>query len=113
MNVTMEGKRPVLGWPLPNVVESVGDLLRRDPIDLLEHDVRPDVDSPWIVLVATCGPPDRRVVLVHRGGDGDGRRECHPPRHEVEETVAGPHRIDQPPVAALPAPESGDPLHGR
>src|SRR5436190_8961470 len=52
VDVALEGERPVLGRPLAHVVEPVGDLLRRDPVRLLEDEVGSYVDPPRIVLIA-------------------------------------------------------------
>src|SRR5579864_2337599 len=101
VDVTLERERPVLGRPLPHVVEAVRELLRRHPVNLLEHDVRPDVDAPRVILVAPRRAPDRRVVFVHRRRDRDGGGERHPPGDVVKDAVADPHRLDPPPVTAL------------
>src|SRR6266446_1553996 len=90
VDVALEGERPVLGRPLPHVVEAVGDLFCRHPVRFLQHDVGADVDPPWVVLVTPCAAPDRGVVLIHRGGDGHSRGEAHPPGHVIKEAVAYP-----------------------
>src|SRR5206468_7603315 len=103
VDVALESKRPVLGWPFADVVEAVRELFGRDPVRLVEDDVGADVDSPRIVLVPARGAPDGGVVLVHRRGDGDGGRETHPAGDVVEETVADAHRLDPAAVSALQA----------
>src|ERR1700730_11281740 len=101
VDMPLEGERPVFGRPLSHVVEPVCELLGRNPVRILEDRVRPDVDSPWVVLVSAGRTPDRGVVLVHRRCNGDCCREGHPARHVVEDAIADAHRFDSPPVAAL------------
>src|SRR3954471_16815269 len=103
MDMALEGERPVLGWPLAHVVQPVGDLLGGDPVRLFEHEVRPDVDPPGVVLIAARGPPDRGVVLIHGGGHRDGAGKAHASGHVIEEAVADTHRLHASPVAALKA----------
>src|SRR5713226_663347 len=91
VDVTLERERPVLGWPLAHVVEAIRDLLGRYPVGLVEQYIRSYVHAPRVVLVPPRRLPDGRVVLVHRGGDGDGCGEAHSTGHVVQEPVADPH----------------------
>src|SRR5437660_9763949 len=99
--MALKRKRPVLRWPLAHVIEAVSDLLRGHPVGLLEDDVLPDMDAPWVILVPAGRAPDRGVVLVHRRGDRDGGRKPHPAGDVVEKPVTHAHRLDAPAVAAL------------
>src|SRR6266550_5806987 len=101
VDVALERQRPVLGRPLSHVVEPVGELLGRDPIRVLQHDVGADVDPPGVVLVAPRAPPDRGVVLIHRRSDGDRRGKAHAARDVIEETVTHAHGFYAPAVPAL------------
>src|SRR3989442_9193611 len=105
--MALERKRPVLRWPLAHVVEAVSDLLRGHPVGLIEDDVLPDVDAPWVILVPAGRAPDRGVVLVHRRGHRDRGRKPPPAGDGIEEPVAHAHRLDAPAGAGACAPGPG------
>src|SRR5258708_39455300 len=46
VDMALERKRPVFGWPLAHIVEAIRQLFRRDPDDVVEDDVGPDVRPP-------------------------------------------------------------------
>src|ERR1700694_2746781 len=103
VDMSLEGQGPMLGWPLAHVIETVGEVLGRNPITVLEHNIRTYVHAPRIVFIPARRAPDRGVILVHRRGDCYGGGECHPAGDVVQQPVAYPHRFHPASMAALEA----------
>src|SRR6267143_3999607 len=101
VDMALERKRPVFGWPLTDVIQPVRELLGRYPVSVFEDHALADVNAPRIVLISPRRAPDRRVVFVHRRGHRHACGKGHAAGHVVEHPIADAHRLDTPQVAAL------------
>src|SRR5829696_1226792 len=103
----LEGELPVLGGPLPHVLELAGQLDRRHEVVLIEHDLGLGLETPRVRIdLARLARPDLLAVLVHLAGHADDAPEGLHRGHVEGDSVAGLDLLRHPAPPLLRADHS-------
>jgi hypothetical protein len=82
-----EGQRPILGSPLPNILQARPYLESIDVLFVVQDAVRFDIDALMEIFPGVVVLPDRRVVLERVGRHGRCRSEHTAIREVIEDPI--------------------------